>query len=76
MLYLFQGDKQEFAPSERLSRGQHSHPLGVNCGQVRHVAELPDVLWVVWRKKRSALETGWKVIDASELHRLSAHAAS
>jgi hypothetical protein len=22
---------------------------------------LPDVWWVVWRKKRSAVETGWKV---------------
>ena len=22
---------------------------------------MPDVLWVVWRKKRSAVETAWKV---------------
>ena len=45
-------------------RGPHSHPLRLRCGQVRHVAEIltkgviADVLWVAWRKKRSALETG------------------
>ena len=80
--YLFQDDKPQFVLSKTPCRGQHGHPRKLNCGQVRHVAEIltrgviADVLRVVWRKKRSAVETGWKVDHASELHCLPASPAS